>query len=226
MGIRFLTLRKRTRRLLDGIAAHADGEWRRVRLTNVGRAYRTPQILDRMVRINGYPGDIRQLAVRGLGHDNPTLLLTNQAGVPAGQLVDRYARRMVIKNAIAEAIDLFHMDALSAAVPMKVDLDLQLTLMAGTLYRLLAVRLGNGRQESRAHPVPGLRQGVGGNRRREGPHRRAHRAAGQQPVSAQRRLRRDRRRNPMARRSPAADPFRLKPAAKTVTSKKTVGNSG
>ena len=153
MGIRFLTLRKRTRRLLDGIAAHADGEWRRVRLTNVGRAYRTPQILDRMVRITGYPGDIRQLAVRGLGHDNPTLLLTNQAGVPAGQLVDRYARRMVIENAIAEAIDLFHMDALSAAVPMKVDLDLQLTLMAGTLYRLLAVRLGNGRQESRARTL-------------------------------------------------------------------------
>ena len=153
MGIRFLTLRKRTRRLLDGIAAVPDGEWRRVRLTNVGRAYRTPQVLDRMVRITGYPGDIRQLAVRGLGHDNPTLLLTNQAGVPAGQLVDRYARRMVIENAIAEAIDLFHMDALSAAVPMKVDLDLQLTLMAGTLYRLLAVRLGNGRQESRARTL-------------------------------------------------------------------------
>jgi len=61
-----------------------------------------------------------------------------------------YARRMVIGNAIAEAIDLFHMDALSASVPMKVNLDLQLSLMAGTLYRLLAVRLGNGQQNSRA----------------------------------------------------------------------------
>ena len=40
-----------------------------------------------------------------------------------------------------------------AAVPMKVDLDLQLTLMASTLYRLLAVRLGNGRQESRARTL-------------------------------------------------------------------------
>ena len=122
-------------------------------MTNVGRAYRTPRILDQTVRITGYPHDIRQLAVRDLGHDNPTLLLTNQTATPAGQLVDRYARRMVIENAIAEAIDLFHMDALSAAVPMKVDLDLQLTLMASTLYRLLAVRLGNGRQESRARTL-------------------------------------------------------------------------
>ncbi len=153
MGIRFLTLRKRTRKLLDGIAAAPDGEWKRVRLTNVGRAYRTPRILDRTVRVTGYPGDIRQLAVHDLGHDSPTLLLTNQAGTPAGQLVDRYARRMVIENAIAEAIDLFHMDALSAAVPMKVDLDLQLTLMAGALYRLLAVRLGNGRQDSKARTL-------------------------------------------------------------------------
>ena len=64
-----------------------------------------------------------------------------------------YARRMVNENAIAEAIDLFHMDAISAAVPMKVNLDLQLSLMAGTLYRLLAVRLGNGQQNSRARTL-------------------------------------------------------------------------
>ena len=112
-----------------------------------------PQVLDRKVRITGHPSDIRQLAVRDLGHDNLTLLLTNHAATPSGQLVDRHVRRMVIENAIAEAIDLFHMDALSAAVPMKVDLDLQLTLMAGTLYRLLAVRLGNGRQDSKARTM-------------------------------------------------------------------------
>ena len=105
------------------------------------------------MRLARYPGDIRQIAVRDLGHESPTLLLTNQMKTSAGQLIDRYARRMVIENAIADAIDFFHMDALSAAVPMKVDLDLQLTLMANTLYRLLAVRLGNGRQVSRARTL-------------------------------------------------------------------------
>jgi len=59
--------------------------------------------------------------VRDLGHAKPTLLMTNQYHVSAGQLIDRYARRMVIENAIAGAINLFHMDALFAAVPMKVD---------------------------------------------------------------------------------------------------------
>lgn len=49
-------------------------------------------------------------------------------------------------NAIAEAIEFFH--ALSAAVPMKIDVDLQLT--ASTLYRLLATRIGNGREKAKA----------------------------------------------------------------------------
>ncbi len=148
MGIDFITLRKRTKRLLDGIAAAPEADWRRVRLTNVGRRYRTPRILESTVRVSGYPDDIRQIAVRDLGHEKPTLLLTNQTKTPAGRLVDRYARRMVIENTIADAIDFFHMDALSAAVPMKVDLDRQLTLMASSLYRLLAARLGNGRETS------------------------------------------------------------------------------
>jgi len=62
-------------------------------------------------------------------------------------------RRMSIGNAIAEAINLFHMDALSAAAQMNVDLDLQLTLMASTPYRLLAIRLGNGRQVSKTRTL-------------------------------------------------------------------------
>ena len=50
---------------------------------------------------------------------------------------------MLIENGIADGIDFFHMDALSSAVAMKVNCDLQLTLMASSLYRLLGTeRLG------------------------------------------------------------------------------------
>src|SRR6266576_3731129 len=60
--------------------------------------------------------------------------LTNQLRRSAPQLVGRYAQRMNIENGIADGIDFFHMDALSSAVAMKVDCDLQLTLMASSLY--------------------------------------------------------------------------------------------
>ncbi len=153
MGIDFLTLRRRSKSLLAAVAARPDSEWKQVRLNNVGRVYRTPQVLDQRVRITGYRDEVRQLAVRGLGHEQPTLLLTNQMKTSASQIVDRYARRMVIENAIADAIDFFHMDALSASVPMKIDLDLQLTLMASGLYRLLAVRLSNGKQNAKSRTL-------------------------------------------------------------------------
>ena len=143
MGIAFLTLRRRTPKMVAQLLAAPRGEWRKVTLTNVGRIYRTPRILDRKVRIKDYPGEIRQIAITDLGHEKPTLLITNQMTAPARDLIDRYARRMIIENTIADAIDFFHMDALSAAVPMKIDLDVQLTLMASALYRILGKRVAN-----------------------------------------------------------------------------------
>ena len=146
LQIDFITLRRRGPQLLAAIAAAPPTDWQRLTLTNIGRAYRHPRVLDQQVRLTGYPDTIRQLAITGLGHDKPTLLITNQLTETPTRLVDRYARRMLIENAIAQAIDLFHVDALSAAVPLKIDVDLQLTVMAGSLYRLLADRIGQGHQ--------------------------------------------------------------------------------
>ena len=143
MGIDFITLRRRSQNMVNRLLARPREEWRRITLTNVGRAYRNPRVLEQDVRIKDYPRNIRQIAITGLGHEKPTLLITNQRTTSAAKLIDRYARRMIIENTIAEAIDFFHMDALSAAVPMKIDLDVQLTLMASALYRILAIRAGD-----------------------------------------------------------------------------------
>jgi len=152
-GIRFVTLRRRTSRILAAIAGAPDEDWNKITLTNVGRRYRTPRILEQTVSLTGYPGTLRQIAVTGLGHEKPTLLITNQTDETAARLTDRYARRMVIENAIAEAIDLFHMDALSAAVPLKINVDLQFTILAATLYRLFANRIAHGHETHTARTL-------------------------------------------------------------------------
>src|SRR5207247_6792596 len=89
-------------------------------------------------------GPLRQLTVADLGHEEPTFLVTNQLRRAASTLIERYAQRMVIENSIADGIDFFHMDALSSAVAMKITCDLQLTLMASSLYRLLGAQVGRG----------------------------------------------------------------------------------
>ena len=144
MGIQFITLRRRSKKLLDEVARTPTSAWRRVELQSVSRVYKTPRVLDRRIKLHGYEGPLRQLTIADLGHEQPTLLLTNQLTRSAGPLIDRYAQRMLIENKISDGIDFFHMDALSSAVAMKVNCDLQLTLMASSLYRLLAVRIGNG----------------------------------------------------------------------------------
>jgi hypothetical protein len=82
----------------------------------------------------------RQLFVRDLGHEEPTILLTNQkASWPT--LITRYAHRMLIENSLSDAVRFFHMDALSSAVGLKVDFDMALLVIASGLYRLLARRM-------------------------------------------------------------------------------------
>jgi len=144
MGIRFITLRRRTDKLLEKIAEVSSSAWRRVELKSVSRAYRTPRVLDQPIELPGYKGALRQIAITELGHEEPTLLLTNQLQRSASGLIEHYAKRMLIENTISDGVDFFHMDALSSAVALKVNCDLQLTLMGSSLYRMLGVRIGNG----------------------------------------------------------------------------------
>ena len=48
---------------------------------------------------------------------------------------------MLIDNGLADAVDFFHLDALSSAVRLKVDFDVTLTEVATGLYRLMARQL-------------------------------------------------------------------------------------
>jgi hypothetical protein len=142
--INFITLRRRTRKMLGDIWSRPASAWERITLPALTRQYRTPKVLDERICLKGYQGEIRQVTVIELGHEEPTVLLTNNRKIGLTALVTRYAQRMLIENGISEAVQFFHIDALSSMVGLKVDFDLQLTLMASTLYRLFAEKIGAG----------------------------------------------------------------------------------
>jgi hypothetical protein len=150
MGIPFITLRRRSPKMLHAIHQMPLSAWRRIELENVTREYRTPRILDGKIALKDYEGWLRQLTIADLGHEQPTILITNQLRRSPAKLIGRYAQRMIIENGIADSIDFFHMDALSSAVAMKVNCDLQLTLMGSSFYRLLGAQLGNGYQRAKS----------------------------------------------------------------------------
>ncbi len=149
-GIAFITLRRRSRKMLGEIYSRPPADWQRITLDALTRTYRTPRVLDEMIALPGYDGLLRQLTVMDLGHEEPTVLVTNHFKSSPAALITRYAQRMLIENNISESIQFFHLDALSSMVGLKVDFDLQLTLMASSLYRLMAQRIG--KEYERAQP--------------------------------------------------------------------------
>ena len=139
MGITFMTLRRRSAALLKEIALLPRSAWRTVELDVPTRKYRTPRVFEQSTRIEGKT--FRQLFILDLGHEEPTILLTNDRHTSVPALITRYAKRMLIENALSDAVRFFHMNALSSAVGLKVDFDMALLVIASGLYRLLARKM-------------------------------------------------------------------------------------
>jgi hypothetical protein len=138
MGITFMTLRRRSPGLLREMANLPRSAWRTIQLDVPHRIYQTPKIVDRRITLSDYQGELRQMFITELGHEHPTVLLTNDLRSAASKRITRYAQRTLIENSLADSVDFFHLDALSSAVGMKIDFDVTLTEVATALYRMLA----------------------------------------------------------------------------------------
>lgn len=139
LGIIFMTLRARSPKLIQEIALVPPSAWRTVELDVPTRKFRFPAVYDTTVRIAGL--DVRQIFIKNLGHEQPTILLTNDRKTAAAKVITRYARRMLIENALSDAVRFFHMNALSSTVGIKVDFDMAMLVIASGLYRLLARKM-------------------------------------------------------------------------------------
>ena len=153
-GIRFMTLRRRSKKMLGQIYSQPASAWRRITLPSLTRTFRTPRVLDERIALKDYqgpspPADRDRTGARGTdraAHQPPEIetARTWSRAMP---------RRMLIENGISEAIQFFHLDALSSMVGLKVDFDLQITLMASSLYRLMAGKIGREYERAQAKKI-------------------------------------------------------------------------
>jgi hypothetical protein len=137
----FITIRRRgaaIRRHLDAVPASA---WHRAVIDINKHIYNNIRYLDEIVKIRGYPDPIRQLAVAGLGRDQPTLCLSNNFQVKARELIIRYVRRKGVEDSLGISVNFFHLDCLASEVRLNVDFDAALTVIAHGCYRWLATPL-------------------------------------------------------------------------------------
>jgi hypothetical protein len=140
-NISFVTIRRRgaavVRRLQRGPAT----AWQGATIDTPKRWHRRVRYVDEPVKLQGYEGTIRQVAVDGLGRDKPMLLLSNNIEETARDLIIRYAGRNRIEGGLGECVNFFHLDCLASEVRLNVDLDSALTVVAQGCYRWLAKQL-------------------------------------------------------------------------------------
>ena len=138
-GITFITLRRRSPKLLAQIDHLPPSAWRTITLDISTRKHRTPRVYEHKARPHKHL--FREFFITDLGHEEPTILLTNDAKSTAKTIITRYAKRMLIENALSDAVRFFHIDALSSSVGFKIDFDVALLVIASGLYRLMARRM-------------------------------------------------------------------------------------
>lgn len=141
LPICFVTIRRRGAGILRQLAALPASAWTKAVIDTPKRCHQQIRYRAEMIRLPGYEGLIRQIAVTGLGRDNPTLFLSNNLTSSARELVIRYAGRNRIEDGLGISVNFFHFDCLASEVRLNVDLDAALTVVANGCYRWLGTRL-------------------------------------------------------------------------------------
>lgn len=135
-GILFVTLKRRGKNFLRQVARIT--KWEKVKLDNVKRKYQLLDYVESQVELKDYEGEARQIIVTGTGRKFPMCLITNDIKSSVKTLITIYSHRWRIENNIQENVDFFNLNALASPVVVKVDFDIAFTLIANTLYKILA----------------------------------------------------------------------------------------
>jgi len=138
-GIKFITLRRRGKKLVQSVDKL--GPWKRINIPHAKRKFPNPLVHESHIEIKDYEGFLRQLVMRGNGHEKPVFLISNDFDSPIELIAGNYSRRWRVENAISEAVKFFNLNALSSPILVKVHFDVIMTMIADTLYSMLAKKL-------------------------------------------------------------------------------------
>jgi len=138
-GIKFITLRRRGKKLIQNV--NKLQPWKRIHIPHAKRKFPNPLVHESIIEIQDYEGSVRQVIIRGNGHEKPVFLITNDFESPLELVAGNYSRRWRVENAISEAVKFFNLNALSSPILVKVHFDVIMTMIADTLYSMLAKKL-------------------------------------------------------------------------------------
>jgi hypothetical protein len=140
-GIKFVTIRRRGKNIVDQLEAKPSSDWKKVRVMKADGKGRILKVVDEILdKLKDYNKQIRQVAITGHGKIKPCLIITNDFQIKLEDLVRKYTRRWIVEKEISEQIDFFHLNRVSSSIVIKVDFDLTMSILAHNLYRVFALQ--------------------------------------------------------------------------------------
>ncbi len=137
--IKFITLRRsRSKKMIDDALEIPAGDWKKVKLDISKRKYPTPSVYEHRFQPKKYDLDLREIIIKDNGRQKPTFVITNNEDIEIKELVTYYAQRWRIENKIAELVRFFSLNALSSPLMIRIQFDVVMTMVADTLYKMLA----------------------------------------------------------------------------------------
>lgn len=139
--IQFVTIRRRGASVVRRLLRLPARAWTKTMIDTPQRCHQQIRYIDEQVHLPDYAEPMRQVALLGLGREQPTLLISNNEEETARNLLIRYAGRNRVEDGLGSCVNFFHLDCLSSEVRLNVDLDAALTVLAHGCYRWLGGQL-------------------------------------------------------------------------------------
>jgi transposase len=139
--IKFLTLRRRGKKLMEQVEKIPEGQWQTVTVEGEKGKPRQIRVNDSACVLRNYDGWVWQLILTDHGHKRPAFLITNDFDMDVRHLIRKYARRWLVEHEIAEQVAFFHLNQPSSSIVVKLDCDLTISLLAHNLFRVLTRQL-------------------------------------------------------------------------------------
>lgn len=140
--IKFITLRRRSTKMIQAIDSIPKEQWKSIRLgKRFKRNYRQLKVAEQSINLKGYEGELRQIFITSNPRSKPAFLITNDTDISIREVVLKYGQRWLVEQEIATQLDFYHLNRLNSSIVVKVDFDLTMSVLADTVYKLFAQQI-------------------------------------------------------------------------------------
>ena len=137
-NVKFITLRKRSEKLIKETLEIPEEEWEKVYLPIPKRKYKHVKVFQNRVELIKGKKTFRQVIIKDHGRAEPTFMISNNESMKLLDILIVYAHRWHIENKLSELIKFFSLNALSSPIMIRIHFDILWTVIADTLYHLFA----------------------------------------------------------------------------------------